>query len=983
MRHRQALILLLAMASCARGDHGAQASTAADSMLAEGAALYAREEYDSARSAWTDALRRASTAHDSEAQAHLLTWLGKAAWRLGDLPQAQDRQEQALAIKMRLGMDEDLSDSYNALGLVVLSAGRNEEAGRLFESAIETARATGDLRGVGKASGNLALSYSYVGDPRARSAHRVMRDAGRTLGDARMEANALANEAMLDTWEGDPRTSLGRLDSARTLYRRVGYDTGEENALGQMAAAFSLTGEFDRAFAAMDTALALARRLELKEEVIHDLLQIAELHSRVGDYRRAVRYYDQAEALLSETGLEGDHAAMLRGTAEAHLRLGNVARARSAAEAALRLHATAGEFPGQLDDLLLLAELDFRAGGRRQAAPRLREAERLARRLDTRGARIAVALAEARLADIGQASTEVLATLRRAQGDMSPGDYGAEWEASALAARAYARLGLLDSAAAAGRRAVSAVERLRGSLSSDALRDAYVADRAQVYGDLVLVLLRLGRVEEAFVVADGARSRELIRQVSAARATITSSAVPRELLEGDVLLRRIDELARRLRESERTRPQERGQPSDTADAAVTAELAAARSQYEDLVVQAAQASPRATIILGARPARLDEVRVALDPDEALVEYLIASDRLLIFTVTRAGLNVVQADLDGAALTQRVRLLRELWGAPSSTWQDGLVAARALHATLIAPLQRSGAIRGATRLLIIPHGILRQVPFAALQDPQSGRFLVQDVGILQMPSAAALTVLRQRADSSRRWSGTATALAPFPVLLPATADEVAAVRASLPRTTILEGRQATEGSLRRALAGDGLVHVATHGILNAQSPMFSRLELAQGGSRPEDDGRLEVHELLGLSIRSPLVFLSGCETGAALEWTDDPVLGTADLTIAQAALSAGAANVVVTLWRIDDAGAARFATRFYRKLERRDAVTALAVAQRDMAADPQWASPYYWAGYVLSGKGRLPSQPQSSLPVSVSNRITAYPTDAVALRRSTP
>lgn len=965
MQHRAASALLLALAACGRPDQGTRKPAPGDSVLAAGAALYTREQYDSAQSAWTVALRQARAASDSVAQAHLLTWMGKAAWRLGDLTQAQDFENQALAIKIRRGMSADLSDSYNTLGLIALSANRNDEAGQLFERAIETARAARDLRGVGKASGNLALSYSYVGDPRARSAHRVLREAGRALDDARMEGNGLANEAMVDIWEGNPRTALARLDTARALYRRIDYATGEENGLGQMASALQLTGEYGRAFAALDTALGIARRLGLREGETRDLLQIAGLHAQIGDYRRAIRYFDEAGVLLSDAGLEGDHAAMLRGTAEAHLRLGNVARARSAAEEALRLHTTAGELPGRLGDLLLLAELDFRAGGMGRAMPRLREARVLAERLDTRGARIVVALSEAHVADLSRDPRGVLAALRRADRDMAPGDYGAEWEANALGARAYARLGRLDSAAAAGRRAVAAVERLRGDLASEALRTAYVADRAEVYGDLVLVLLRLGRAEEAFAVADEARSRELIDQVSATRAAIASGAVPRELLDGDILLRRIDELVKRLRETERGRPRERGQAADTADAALAGELATTRSQYEDLMIRAAQASPRALAILGARPPRLAEVRTALAADEVLVEYLITTNRLLVFAVTPAGLKVVQTELDGETLTQRVRLLRELWGAPSADWRDGLGAARALHAALIAPLQRSGALRGATRLLIVPHGILRQLPFAALQDRQSGRFLAQDFGISQLPSAASLPVLRHRSDTTRVWSGAGEGLAPFPDELPATVQEVEAFRASLPRATVRLGKRASEAELRRALAGDGVVHVATHGILNAHSPMFSRLELARGGPRAEDDGRLEVHELLGLSIGSPLVFLSGCETGAAVEWTDDPVRGTGDLTIAQAVLSAGASNVIVTLWRIDDAGAAEFASKFYRSLEHQGAVAALAAAQREMAADPRWASPYYWAGYALSGEGRLPGRPQAAAPASVS------------------
>ena len=183
------------------------------------------------------------------------------------------------------------------------------------------------------------------------------------------------------------------------------------------------------------------------------------------------------------------------------------------------------------------------------------------------------------------------------------------------------------------------------------------------------------------------------------------------------------------------------------------------------------------------------------------------------------------------------------------------------------------------------------------------------------------------------------------------QEVAAFQASMPEATVHIGAAATELEMRRALTNPGVVHVATHGVLNMRNPMFSRIELARSGAfAGNDDGRLEVHELLGLGIRSTLVFLSGCETGAAQEWSDDPVRGAAELTLAQAFLSAGAANVVVTLWRIDDAGAAAFASQFYRALPRQDLADAVATAQRSMASDAHYENPYYWAGYVLSGEG---------------------------------
>jgi CHAT domain-containing protein len=136
-------------------------------------------------------------------------------------------------------------------------------------------------------------------------------------------------------------------------------------------------------------------------------------------------------------------------------------------------------------------------------------------------------------------------------------------------------------------------------------------------------------------------------------------------------------------------------------------------------------------------------------------------------------------------------------------------------------------------------------------------------------------------------------------------------------------------------------------------MFARVELAavpQGSSA--NDGRLEVHELLGTSVRSHLVFLSGCETSVAQSWLDDAVRGTDYTTLAQALLYAGAENVIGTLWRVDDAGAAQFAETFYAPLTRLGLTSALASAQRTMIASPKFAHPYYWAGYILTGAGRF-------------------------------
>ena len=936
---------------------------------------YAHEKYDSARVTWRAAVAQARVDGNQSLEGKALSGAGLASYRLGDLKDARSSEEAALALKDQIIKTPALPRSYSTLGLVAMAEGKFDEAAAEIDHAIEAAKAANDSLALAKAYSNRGLVAQNLGDlPGARTLQQSSRKMSHALGNAFLEGNGLTNEANVDIWAGDPRPAIARLDTARSLYRLAKSQTGEEAALSELATAYELTGDEARAFAALDTAIALARQLHMGTQEAEKLRLLAGLHVRVGDYRRAVTYYDEAIARMRAAGYE-ELPSALRGSAEAYLRLDNAQRARANAEEAFHADSAAHEQLDELDDLLLLAEIDFKRSGLTAAEPRLRAAFAIADKLDTRGSRIAVAVAEAHLADLAHNPLRVLRALRGVAPDLAAGDYGAEWQTSALAARAYGRLNQLDSAVAAGRRAIAAVERLRGELALEALRATYVADRAEVYSDLAVVLLRLHRDDEAFTVADAARSGELLRTLSAARADTRGGGVPPELLEGEDLLRRIDDLVQKLRESERGRRRERGSPLDSADASLASRLATARGEYEALAIRVAQERPRAAALLGNEPARVSAIRDALDRDEAVLEYLFTPDRVLIFVVTRGGLRVVQADASPAAIAQRVRLLRDLWGSPPTgeQWKWGLDAARALHRALIAPVRAAGLLDGVKRLTVVPHGVLGQAPFAAMVDEKNERYLMQDYSISMLPSAAALPVLRQQRHTRAvgDLAGPAVGFAPFPDELPATKQEVAAFQASMPRATVRTGSEATELELRRALASPGLVHVATHGVLNVRNPMFSRIELARSAAfAADDDGRLEVHELLGLGIRSDLVFLSGCETGAGQEWTADPVRGAAELTLAQAFLSAGAANVVVTLWRIDDAGAAAFAREFYRALPHESIAQAVASAQRTMvtgaAADARYASPYYWAGYILSGAGLGPPQEASASSVSNSS-----------------
>jgi CHAT domain-containing protein len=921
-------------------------------MLAAGEGVYLLGRFDSARTLWLSALADARARRDSALEGRLLTWLGLAAYRTGDYAKASRLGEQALQVKLRAGLTADLAQSYNALGLLAWNQGRLAEAAGLFRQAAERAQSVTDARGLAKAANNLALVLTETGDfSGAREGFEEARVAGRRLKDGRIEGGALTNLAMLDIQLGAPGSAIQLLRRARDLYARIGYETGEQNALGQLGTAYDALGEPRLAFSALDSALILSRKEGLRQEEASNLELIAGLYRQAGDYRRALALYDQANTVNGELGLTVEEGADLRAQAEIHAALGRLDLARERAAQASRLHARTGAQLQELKDHLLLADLTA-TDGSEASAGHLRAAERLARILDARIARVELALTRATIADRRHDPRAVLHALDAARQDVR-GDYGTEWQAAALRTRAYARLSRLDSAAAAGQEAVASVERVRGNFGSGFLRSSYAADKSAAYAALVDVLLRLGRIGEAFEVADAGRSRALLEHLGSPHREVPLRPAVRALADGEVLLRTIDTLAARLDALEESAPG--GRPRDyRAQARVLAgRLAEARGSYEALLVQASELDASGTGLLGGRRASAEQVVQALGPDEVLLEYFVMPERLILFVATRDGVRSVASDVSLEDLSRRVRLARDLLASSAGRGEDATGVLRELHSMLIAPAQRAGMLRTARRLVVIPHSVLAYLPFSALVEEATGRFVVQDYSLLYLPSAAALAVLRAdrpKAEKAPASGAPLVAFAPFPRQLPASLREIRAVGRAVRGTIAHAGEVATERRVREALTEPAVIHLATHGLMNVRNPMFSRIELAPGDRGASDDGRLEVHELLELEIRAPLVFLSGCETAAGAAWSTRFARGEDYATLAQAFLYAGAGSVLATLWRVEDEGAAAFAQRFYLRLGELPPAEALAAAQRDLLRDMSHAAPRYWAAYQLSGGG---------------------------------
>ena len=140
----------------------------------------------------------------------------------------------------------------------------------------------------------------------------------------------------------------------------------------------------------------------------------------------------------------------------------------------------------------------------------------------------------------------------------------------------------------------------------------------------------------------------------------------------------------------------------------------------------------------------------------------------------------------------------------------------------------------------------------------------------------------------------------------------------------------------------MLHLATHGLVDARRPRLSSLALTPNAANPEETA-YRLLDIVNLPLRSRLVVLSACDTSSGRLLAGEGVLG-----LAQAFLQAGADSVVASYWRVPDGATAPFMDRFYRYLLGQHLPVAAALRRAQLDALGK-GNPYDWAAFGLYGR----------------------------------
>lgn len=182
-------------------------------------------------------------------------------------------------------------------------------------------------------------------------------------------------------------------------------------------------------------------------------------------------------------------------------------------------------------------------------------------------------------------------------------------------------------------------------------------------------------------------------------------------------------------------------------------------------------------------------------------------------------------------------------------------------------------------------------------------------------------------------------------LPGTKAEAEAIKALFPEAVVYTGDNAQEATVK-AQAGDfRYLHFATHGALDAESPMLSSVILAKPATGSPDNGFLTAHEIFDLSLSAEMVVLSACDTANGDKQGGEGVVG-----LSWALFVAGAPTQVLSQWPVADQSTALLMKQFYANLKQgKPKGEALRMAMLSMKKNPAFAQPVFWAPFILIGE----------------------------------
>jgi CHAT domain-containing protein len=524
------------------------------------------------------------------------------------------------------------------------------------------------------------------------------------------------------------------------------------------------------------------------------------------------------------------------------------------------------------------------------------------------------------------------------------------WKAYDGLGKTYEALHEKEKASNAYLEAINIIENERQFMSKDSYKRNFFLHRDHPY-DRAVILLAEHDPEKAFHVAEQGKSRALLDLLEGRPVGRTPEARETNNLiskQG----RKLQASSAIIRTSTETIPE--------------SHLQTTRATMQQAKIELKKTDMELLSMINAQAQTYDEFKPLLTSDTAVIEYYLTPEQGVAFVGVQGNLNALPIHMKEDDI--RALVSRFVNGIVAKDAESTLHNAgnRVFDAVLALALNHITSYhKPITRLLIVPHGPLHFLPFSALS--YRNQWIIEKYEIVQLPSASVLRFCRNKSAHDYRnilAFGNPVVSKAVPQL-PAAQLEVQTIGQLFGQDAkIVMKENAKETLFRSEGFKFDIVHFACHAEFDSKSPSRSALLLS---GDTENDGRLEVWEIMQTPLAASFVAMSACNTSRGAISSGDEVVG-----LSRGMLYAGTPSLLGSLWSIDDKATSVLMASFYKGLlSGKRPTTALRDAQLNMmpqtsdistyrrpmktgesdhkfSSSSRYSHPFFWAAFNIIG-----------------------------------
>ena len=901
-------------------------------------------EFQNAIELFEKSLNFAKKIPDKEKECSTLLKLGLMYWNIGRLKKSSEFYKNALSLAQKLNLKNEQEESQNALKIYVFysegkkhrSSGQYQESIKSFQKAVNLARKIGSKEHEVKCLRQFSITYWNSNNlQKFKFLNEEALKIAQSFNHKREEGKCLTHIGIFHRKLNNYSKALYFYEEALSIIRGLNNKKDESVCLNNIGIIYKDIGNYAKSLDYLKEALLIDQQIGNEIDISIDLFNIGETLRKKGlssgkkkDFHDTLNYFNECLRLARKYDDLKTEVFVLNNIGSVNSDLENYYEA-------LKYFQQGYEKAEEINDIeakgMLLNNMGivyFNQGNYEESTKSYQKAIDLA--LEIEGGHIL-------------------------------------WEAYLEIANAYAKQDKAVEALENYKKSISITEDIRSQIKLEEFRASYLGTdkRIDAYHNIIHLLYTLhnnnaGKAYdiEAFNYLERAKARAFLDSLELSQVNISRGIDFKLQNQEKEIMKDISSIYNKLLAAKLS-PEEKKE--------IQEQLTDKEDELETLKREIRTKSPVYANLKYPEVITLEETqKELLDAKTAFFAYSIGRENSYTFVITKKDLSIFllpSKDRIQSLVTDYKKIITD---KENQNFHLGYELFRAL----VLP----GLDTNIKKIIFIPDDILHSLPFETLvTHEKSKHWLIEDYKIAYAPSISSLREIieRKKSNSTKRHMDILALGDPdFGSLekenignnmlqnffssndfsffrLKYSGTEIERISSLFKKTKskVIQRENATEERLKKSDLEDyKIIHLATHSIIDDKRPARSFIVFSLDND-PEEDGFLQMREIYNLNLNSDLVTLSACQTGLGQLIKGEGIEG-----INRAFFFAGSSSVLMSLWAVNDQATYQLMERFYTHLRSSESIMdGLRKAKLEMIDSDVLSHPYYWAGFVISGK----------------------------------